>query len=210
MNARRIAFGVAAYAAMALIACVVGVWRDGSIPWHVAPSSSFFAERTGLHRELAAGALGLVLAAVTIASTRLLMLRAQWARDLRAAMRPMLDGATDRDLALLALSSGVSEEMLFRGALQPSVGLIVASLAFGLMHVGPTRAFRAWTVWAIGMGFVLGALFEATGTLTGPVVAHVGINAINLRSIAHHDARFDAGDGKPQPPKLVARVKRDA
>ena len=49
------------------------------------------------------------------------------------------------DLLLLAMASGLGEELLFRGALQPRVGLVWASLLFGCVHFVPRREFLPWT-----------------------------------------------------------------
>ena len=80
----------------------------------------------------------------------------------------------------LALASGVAEEAFFRGALQPHVGLVAASLIFGVVHFVPRREFLPWTVFAVAAGFLLGWLFDTTGNLVAPVVAHTTINAVNL------------------------------
>ena len=84
------------------------------------------------------------------------------------------------NLVLLALASGLAEEMLFRGALQPRVGLVLASLLFGCVHFVPRREFLPWTVFAILAGLLFGAIFEWTGNLIAPVVAHILVNGVNL------------------------------
>jgi len=84
------------------------------------------------------------------------------------------------DLLLLAMASGLGEELLFRGALQPRVGLVWASLLFGCVHFVPRREFLPWTVFAILAGFLFGALFAWTGNLIAPVVAHTIVNGVNL------------------------------
>jgi len=86
--------------------------------------------------------------------------------------------------ALLALLSGVAEEAFFRGALQPRVGLVAASLLFGLAHFVPRRELLAWPVFGFAAGLVFGALFAATGNLVAPALAHCTVNALNLRWIA--------------------------
>ena len=83
---------------------------------------------------------------------------------------------------LLALLSGVAEEAFFRGALQPQVGLLAASLLFGAAHFVPRRELLLWTVFSIAAGLLLGWLFDATGNLVAPIVAHAGINGVNLAS----------------------------
>ena len=82
---------------------------------------------------------------------------------------------------MLAFLSGIAEEALFRGALQPKVGLVAASLLFGLAHFVPRREFAVWTGTTILAGFMLGLLFQKTGNLIAPIVAHFIVNALNLR-----------------------------
>jgi hypothetical protein len=72
---------------------------------------------------------------------------------------------------IIGAAAGIGEEWLFRGVLQPLAGWIVTSVVFGLAHVGNRRMF-AFGVWAMGMGFLLGGLAQATGGLTAPIVAH--------------------------------------
>jgi membrane protease YdiL (CAAX protease family) len=81
---------------------------------------------------------------------------------------------------LVSVFSGVGEEALFRGALQPEIGLIAASLLFGAAHVGPDRRYLVWTLWAVGAGFLFGVLYDWTGGLLAPTVAHAAHNAATL------------------------------
>jgi membrane protease YdiL (CAAX protease family) len=126
--------------------------------------------------------LGLGLATLVLASTGVLMRRRMlhwFAVEVRTILGPV-----DRRTALaLGLLSGVGEEVFFRGAMQPAAGLVVTSLVFGLMHVGPDRRYLVWTAFAVVMGFLLGAIQVVTGSLFGPLVAHVLINVVNLRRI---------------------------
>ena len=87
---------------------------------------------------------------------------------------------------VLALLSGIAEEALFRGALQPRVGLIAASLLFGLAHFVPRRELAVWTLSTIAAGFMLGLLFQETGNLIAPTVAHFTVNALNLRWLSQN------------------------
>ena len=95
-----------------------------------------------------------------------------------------VDTPTARGVSAFALRGTSSRsELFFRGALQPAVGLVPASLIFGLIHIGPERRFWPWTVFAVVVGFILGALYELTGDLAGPIVDHVCINALNMHAI---------------------------
>ena len=84
---------------------------------------------------------------------------------------PLFSGFNTASIVLVGAIAGLGEEWLFRGVLQPVMGVIVASIAFGLAHVGG-RNMLAFGLWASGMGFVLGGLAILTGGLTAPMVAH--------------------------------------
>jgi membrane protease YdiL (CAAX protease family) len=132
---------------------------------------------------LAAGALVIVASAEITARTRMGTALAQ---ALGAALGPL----RTRDCVVLALVSGVAEEALFRGALQPQVGLVWASVVFALAHLVPRRELLPWSVFSLAAGFLLGGLYAATGNLIAPVVAHFAINAVNLRKLSRD---FGAG-----------------
>lgn len=210
MSGRPVRTASFAYALMAGVAVGLGAWWGRALPVrHPAPSWAL-----GWWSSPVSIGLGLLVAGATIVFTRWALARTNWARALRRELRALVSGASARQLVVLGVCSGVAEELFFRGALQPIAGLTLTSIAFGLLHIGPRREFLPWTAWAVLMGFVLGGIYEATGALEGPILAHVLINTINLRVIAlHHaafgDARIDGGDGRLEPPKLVARVRRE-
>ena len=128
---------------------------------------------------LAAGIALVVLSFLASAHTR-------WgdalARDLAAAIGPL----GFPNAVLLAFASGLAEEIFFRGALQPRVGLVVASVLFGCMHFVPRRTLFPWTIFALFAGLLFGALFTWTGNLLAPVTAHVVVNAVNLPLLERH------------------------
>lgn len=144
--------------------------------------------------------LGGVLAALGIASARAFVTRFSWARALHAELEPVVRGSGDLDLVIAALASGIAEELLFRGLLVQVAGVALSSILFGLLHQvrGPAR--WAWVVWATVMGALLALVFVATGSLLGPIVAHVLTNAINLRFVRDH--------GAPAPPRTLASLMR--
>ncbi|CAI5960693.1 unnamed protein product [Closterium sp. NIES-65] len=71
------------------------------------------------------------------------------------------------DLIWVSLLPGISEELLFRGALLPlvgvnAVGVIVSGAVFGLLHVTGDRNLT-FSAWASSVGCVYGVLAVATG-----------------------------------------------
>jgi membrane protease YdiL (CAAX protease family) len=137
--------------------------------------------------------LGALTAAVTISLGLLAYRILPVLREIAEELAPRLvDRADQSGLVLVAIFSGLGEETFFRGALQPEFGLVVASLAFGLVHVGPDRRYLVWTAWAVLAGFIFGALYEVTGGLLAPILAHCGHNAVTLLLWKH--SRKDAGE----------------
>ncbi|MFO0889171.1 MAG: CPBP family intramembrane glutamic endopeptidase [Isosphaeraceae bacterium] len=89
---------------------------------------------------------------------------------------PLLAGASWSDMALIAISAGVGEEMLFRGVLQSALGnwlgtywgLSLASILFGLLH--PISIPYASVTMVVG--FYLGLTFLHTENLLNVMVTH--------------------------------------
>ena len=128
-------------------------------------------------------ALGFVSALAVVAVTPRLVERSRWARALHSQLKEVIAPLCPGEITALALASGFAEEVFFRGAMQPVLGLLATSLIFGAFHFGPREAFPAWAFWAFVIGVVFGSIFELTGVLWGPVLAHVWINQRNMMFI---------------------------
>jgi hypothetical protein len=106
--------------------------------------------------------------------------KADWAARLRRLVEdnivPLFAGLRGWAVALIALSAGIGEELLFRGVIQdglagaagPVIALAVASLLFGLAHA----VTPAYFVLATLMGVYLGGVYLATGNLLVVILAH--------------------------------------
>jgi len=141
---------------------------------------------------LPSAAMGLACAAAVVAASVLLLRAFPPMRWLAEEFRRWLGPLDRRTAAHLAIVSGVGEEIFFRGAMQPALGFVLTSVVFGLVHCGPDRRYFAWTAFAVVMGFLLGGILEATGSLLGPMIAHAGINYLNLRRIGKLDPPAEA------------------
>ncbi len=156
------------YGALVLLAAAIGA-LSGRNPF--APGGPFAPSF----------ALGVATACGTVALGLLAYRTFGVFKKLSEELAPLVvDGARRRDLLILAALSGVGEEALFRGALQPEIGIVTTSLLFGALHVGPDRRYLVWTLWAVGAGFLFGALYGWTGGILAPVVAHALHNAVTL------------------------------
>lgn len=150
-----------------------------------------YAARTGLGGQLLAGAAtaALLLAAAWLLERTLPSFRYA-SRLLESALRSVALPAWTA--LLLAAATAGAEELFFRGALMPLVGLVGQALLFGLFHPVPRRAW-AYPVFAAAAGLAFGALTLTTGSLLPAVVAHFGINLQGLWEVR----RPGAAPGRP-------------
>lgn len=171
--------GLFFYGAMGIAALLWRMATPGDSILHPSPDAA--ARAWSMPAAFGVGLLaGLAALAVSEALTRWTALGKALSRLLAESIGPL-----DRANAwLLAVASGLAEEMFFRGALQPKVGIVLASVLFGAAHFLPRRELALWSVYAIGIGLGLGALYEWTGQLVAPVAAHVLVNGVNLPRLA--------------------------
>ncbi|MDX2054949.1 MAG: type II CAAX endopeptidase family protein [Polyangiaceae bacterium] len=133
--------------------------------------------------------LGLAFGSLVAAITRPMVLRLGWAKELHSTLRPFARGLSRGAVVCLAILSAICEELLFRGLLQPWLGLLPQAVLFGLVHQVPGKSRWVWVAWATLMGALLGSIFQLTGSLVGAVAAHALINGFNLSFLKHHDTR---------------------
>jgi membrane protease YdiL (CAAX protease family) len=172
------------YGPLGVLGAGLSWWQRGQVL--TAPHLPLFAERRGL-AQLLGLTLALVVTVVTVASTRWLVARAGWARDLHGTLRGALLGLSSPRLLVLALLSSLAEELLFRAALLPIIGVFASSLLFGALHISSRASYLPWMLWATLMGFVFALLFVGSGALWAPLLAHAAINYENMLYLCSHD-----------------------
>lgn len=148
------------------------------------------------------GGLGAAFGLVVVVLTGVFEEHTAWAAKLSHEFRKLLGPITVAQAFVLAVTSGIAEEVFFRGFLQQVLtdvafvslpyadvlGLVAASVIFGLVHQGPDRkTFLPWTIFALVVGAALGGLYLVTGNLLAPVIAHFTINFLNLSLIGAED-----------------------
>ena len=164
----------------------IGFRVDGPIPL------GLFVDRRGWWIDLLLGiGSGLLLLGIWWGAERIFPLARQLEEQLAAVLGPL----TASEAFALAVISGLAEELFFRGAVQGSFGWLAATILFALLHTGPGRAFRLWTLFAVLAGALFGGLMAWRGNLLAPVVGHFLVNGVNLRRLASL-----AGDSGRLPP----------
>lgn len=126
--------------------------------------------------------------------------------EVEGRLVPLFARSSYFELAMISLVAGIGEEGLFRGVIQralaahlyPSIGLLAASVLFGLGHtITPAYGLVAGLI-----GLYLGALFVASGNLLPPIVAHALYDFVALvYLIRRYRAR--------QAPSLEQRLREE-
>ena len=163
------------YLILALAGALWVGWREGQIELGLFVDP----DRWWLDLALGIGAGAFLLGIWAVARTHI-----PTARQLEEQLSEVLGPLEPAEIVGLALLSGFSEELFFRGAVQGSWGWIPATVLFALLHTGPGKSYRVWTVFAAIAGLVLAGLMVWRQNLLAPVVAHALVNGINLQKLA--------------------------
>jgi len=166
------------YLLLALAGVVWVGWR-GDLGW------ALFADPASWWRDLAAG---LAAGGVLIALWALAVRRLAAARAVEGHVAGLLGEVHRDEIFALAVISSVAEEIFFRGGVQGQWGWPWATALFAVLHSGPGRSFRLWTLFALVAGLVFAGLTEWSGNLLAAIVAHGAVNGVNLRRLARRRA----------------------
>jgi len=172
-----IIFSLGATGIFSLLAWIITVYVRGQ------PFSTLFERGQQLTTQTAFG----VSLGVMVAGLVLLILKAGFLGRLRNFIRQVLDQIrpTNFDLILVALLAGFGEELFFRAALQPLLGLWLTSLVFALAHTGVSLfepAKLAFASFVFVMGLLLGVLYEQSG-LVAAMIFHAVYDLIFLLAV---------------------------
>lgn len=83
-------------------------------------------------------------------------------------------------MLLIGTLAALGEESLFRGALQPTLGITLAALLFGFSHGGWRPGMWAYAVAAALAGAVFGNIYLYTGDLWASILAHAVHNITSI------------------------------
>jgi membrane protease YdiL (CAAX protease family) len=145
-------------------------------------------ERLGLvtpawwHVPLALAAAGVFFAFAYEAEALSHTLTPQIARQVDTTTQHLFGGLGGPvGIAALALAPGICEEILFRGALQPRIGMVATALLFTSIHTQYGLSFDTLAVFVIAIG--LGLVRKHTNT-TASSLCHVTYNLVTGVGIA--------------------------
>lgn len=169
---RLIGMAAVLYGGMVAMGLTWGWLRDLSAGWWQFEGPRDAGEAT---------IVGILLGLVAIILSWELERGVDGVRALSDRFATLLAGTTVLEAIALAGLSSVGEEMLFRGCLQPELGVLPATALFAVVHTGPERIYLWWMASAFVFGLGLAWLFEAQGGLLAPILMHFVINVVNIR-----------------------------
>ncbi|XP_004239168.1 uncharacterized protein [Solanum lycopersicum] len=121
---------------------------------------------------------------ILVSSCRYLLLKTwpDFAESSEAANSQVLSSLEPLDYLVVSLLPGISEEVLFRGALLPLFGIhwqsVVATASiFGILHLGSGRRY-SFAAWATFVGIVYGYATISSSTVVVPMAAHAVNNLV--------------------------------
>ena len=169
------------YVLLGLAGAGLSAWLVGGNPW-LRPGGL-----SAPLRELVAVLAGLLVGVAIALSSQLATKKLSWVRQLHRDLRPVTYGCTTGMLLWMALLSGVSEELVFRSWLGGWIGVVPQAVIFALLHQTPGKSRWVWLSWTLAVGLGFGWMFQVIGSLSSTVVAHVTVNALNLRFLRDYD-----------------------
>ncbi len=123
--------------------------------------------------------VGLMFASAIVTTALLLAVDfVFWSRFAEPLAGEILAQLSYPKLVVLFLAVAFGEEILFRGWLQPTVGLFISSVLFGILHGIGREKWMAPVLETSLVGFVLGCIFLKTGALLIPVAIHFFFNLL--------------------------------
>ncbi len=136
-------------------------------------------------------ALGVALAIALVAGARVLerlLPSYRFAQQqMERALRPLR--LTRLQALLLAAVTSVAEELFFRGALLPLIGVWGQALVFGLLHPATRRGW-SYSAYTAVAGLIFGYTTLLTGSLWAAVVAHFLINTQGFFELRRRSKRL--------------------
>ncbi|KAK6160318.1 hypothetical protein DH2020_003699 [Rehmannia glutinosa] len=130
------------------------------------------------HLELILGSV------ILVSSCRFLLLKIwpDFAESSEAANQQVLTSLEPLDYLVVAFLPGISEELLFRGAILPLLGINSTSIfavaaLFGVLHIGSGRKY-SFAIWATFVGLVYGYATTLSSSIVVPMASHALNNLI--------------------------------
>ncbi|GAV75598.1 Abi domain-containing protein [Cephalotus follicularis] len=138
---------------------------------------------------------------ILISSCRYLLLKTwpEFSESSEAANQQILTSLQPLDYTVVAFLPGISEELLFRGALLPLFGIdwksvLFVAAVFGVLHLGSGRKY-SFAVWATFVGFVYGYATIVSSSVIVSMASH-SLNNLVGGVMWHYTSKSNSLDSK--------------
>jgi len=84
-------------------------------------------------------------------------------------------------LVVAVFVAPVTEELLFRAALVPRLGIVFSSLLFGLFHI--SYGSISEILGTILIGLILAYVFKKSNSIVSPILLHLGFNLVSVMAV---------------------------
>ncbi len=132
--------------------------------------------------------IGLLEAVLGVTVLRYLHFRSKGLRRLGDALGPAVRSMGPGAALTVAVCGAVAEEIFFRGALQPHLGVVGSAVIFAAVHQVGGKARVPWMAASFVAGLAFALCFWASGHLAGSLVAHVALNVHGVLFLRGIDA----------------------
>lgn len=197
------------------VAAILGYWLTGNaFPFRLELLNLVWVRDGILWGVAATVPIGLLpLLATSPIGRRITPLRVIYER-VKAKLGDALLRLSTGEVILLAASAGIGEEVLFRGVLHNSIGIVWTSILFGLLHALTFTYF----ILAALISFYFGWLYDITnfegvpggGHLLVPIIVHWLYDVLALvffRRRLREDLAENAADNEADESKLSSTLK---
>lgn len=159
---------------------------------------TIFAVPTEAERWQYFGLLSLLGSGIILCTQEIFLQAFPSYQNLRQHMAKLLGPMSVLQALYLALIAALAEEILFRGALQPYLGVMVTSVLLAILHINLENLFSPLMLLAFLSSFVLGSVFEHTRSIYPTLVIHLIINCNFLIKHALYSKKAAAALGDNQ------------
>lgn len=97
-------------------------------------------------------------------------------------------------ILLLSFISAAGEEVFFRLALQPELGIVATTFVFAMLHLGPKSLPNSWTLMSIIISTLLGVIYQYTGSLLPIFLAHFIMNLTSMFKLRYRYGKLASSE----------------
>lgn len=113
---------------------------------------------------------------ILVASAKICLICSSSYRSHKVQIKRLVGSLGVWQIFLLGGVAACGEELVFRGVLQPYLGVWLLSCIIGLLHISPTKGLTVFTLMSAATNLLLGILADHTHSVIPGMVVHFIVN----------------------------------